>query len=84
MNIKDIYISGFYFCPHHPNKGYKNEIQSLKISCDCRKPKPGMIDKICKEYNTDLAKSIVIGDSSRDEELAKNVGIDFINAAQIR
>ncbi len=81
---ENIYISGFYFCPHHPNKGYKNEIQSLKISCDCRKPKPGMIDNICKEYNTDLAKSIVIGDSSRDEELAKNVGIDFINAAQIR
>lgn len=80
---KGINISDFYFCPHHPKKGFKNEIKSLKIICDCRKPKLGMVREICNEFNTDLKKSIVIGDSLRDKKMAKNIGIEFINASKI-
>ena len=60
------YIDGLYYCPHHPHKGYEGEIAELKIECECRKPKPGMIIKASKEYNIDLGESWVIGDGEND------------------
>ena len=32
------YIDDLYYCPHHPDKGFPNEIKALKKSCECRKP----------------------------------------------
>lgn len=60
------YIDGLYFCPHHPDKGFDREVAELKIDCDCRKPKPGMLFKAAEEYNIDLSLSYMIGDSEID------------------
>lgn len=60
------YLDGIYFCPHHPHKGYDGEIVELKIECDCRKPKPGMILKASKDFNIDLSQSYMLGDSEND------------------
>lgn len=60
------YLDGIYFCPHHPHKGYNGEIVELKIECDCRKPKPGMILKATKDFNIDLNQSYMLGDSEND------------------
>lgn len=60
------YLDGIYFCPHHPHKGYDGEIVELKIECDCRKPKPGMILKASKDFNVDLSQSYMLGDSEND------------------
>ena len=34
-------ISCFYICPHHPHRGFNNEILNLKSNCFCRKPNLG-------------------------------------------
>lgn len=68
------YIDDVYVCPHHPDSGYEGEIEELKIDCDCRKPKPGMLLQAAKEYNIDLSQSWMIGDSKRDIQAGKNVG----------
>lgn len=60
------YLDAIYFCPHHPHKGYDGEIPELKIECECRKPKPGMLLKAAKDFNIDLSKSYMIGDSDND------------------
>lgn len=60
------YLDRIYFCPHHPHKGYDGEIVELKIECDCRKPKPGMILKASKDFNVDLSQSYMLGDSEND------------------
>lgn len=60
------YLDAIYFCPHHPHKGYVGEISELKIDCDCRKPKPGMLFKAAEEFNIDLKNSYMIGDSDND------------------
>lgn len=60
------YVDGIYFCPHHPHKGYKGEITSLKIDCSCRKPKPGMLLNAAQDFNIDLNQSFMIGDSEND------------------
>ena len=68
------YIDGLYYCPHHPHKGYPGEVEALKIDCDCRKPKPGMLIQASKDYNIDLSNSWMIGDGENDVKCGQNAG----------
>lgn len=68
------YLDAIYYCPHHPHKGYEGEISSLKIDCDCRKPKPGLLVKAASDFNIDLSQSWIIGDEVRDVECGQNAG----------
>ncbi len=47
------------YCPHGPDDG-----------CDCRKPKPGMLQQIAAHYATELAGIWFVGDSSGDLQAA--------------
>ena len=60
------YVDAIYYCPHHPHKGFDGERIEYKINCECRKPKPGMIYKAMEDFNIDLSKSWMIGDSEID------------------
>lgn len=71
-------LDAIYFCPHHPDAGYPEEIPELKIACDCRKPATGMIKQACREFNIDLAGSWLIGDTTVDLETARRSGIRSI------
>jgi D-glycero-D-manno-heptose 1,7-bisphosphate phosphatase len=68
------YLDGIYFCPHHPHKGYEGEVAELKIDCDCRKPKAGMLFKAAEDFNIDLSKSWIVGDGENDILCGKNAG----------
>jgi len=68
------YIDDLFFCPHHPDGGFKGERPEYKIDCDCRKPKPGMILQAAKKYNIDLSKSYMVGDDMRDINAGINAG----------
>jgi D-glycero-D-manno-heptose 1,7-bisphosphate phosphatase len=46
-------------CPHGPDDG-----------CDCRKPKPGMLEQIAAHYGVNLAGVWFVGDSGRDLKAA--------------
>ncbi len=49
------HIAGIYYCPHLPTAG-----------CACRKPAPGLLDAIAKDFCTSLAGVAFIGDSLKD------------------
>lgn len=68
------YLDGIYYCPHHPHGGYEGEIRELKIECDCRKPKPGMLLKAAEKFNIDLSQSWMIGDGDNDVLAGKAAG----------
>lgn len=53
----DITISKVYHCPHTDDS-----------TCECRKPKPGMILKAQREFDINLQDSILIGDKESDIE----------------
>ena len=72
------YIDGIYFCPHHPHKGYEGEVVELKIDCNCRKPKPGLLLKAAEDFNIDLEKSYMIGDSDSDIQAGEAAGCKSI------
>lgn len=68
------YLDGIYVCPHHPDSGFPGEIKKLKVECDCRKPKPGMLLQAAKDFNIDLKKSWMVGDSQNDILAGQNAG----------
>lgn len=74
LGAKGAYLDRIYFCPHHPHKGYEGEVSKLKIECKCRKPKPGMLLKAADDFNIDLSKSWMVGDSENDIRAGKAAG----------
>lgn len=68
------YLDAIYYCPHHPHKGYEGECPELKIDCDCRKPKPGMLLKAATDFNIDLSQSWMIGDGENDIKAGISAG----------
>ena len=72
LKEKNAIINEFSYCPHHPdaiNKKYRRE-------CNCRKPNPGMIDKIIKNWQVDRKSSFLIGDNDTDIEAAYKAKIN--------
>ncbi|PMR74689.1 D-glycero-beta-D-manno-heptose 1,7-bisphosphate 7-phosphatase [Billgrantia endophytica] len=58
------HIALIVYCPHGPEDG-----------CDCRKPKPGLLEQIRTELRLEsLAGSWMVGDSLRDLQAGKAVG----------
>ena len=74
LGEKGAYLDAIYYCPHHPHKGYEGECPELKIECDCRKPKPGMLFKAAEDFNIDLSQSWMIGDGENDVKAGINAG----------
>ena len=71
------YIDDYFICPHHPDDGFLGEISELKIVCECRKPKIGLISQSLMKYNLDFEHAIMLGDTWRDEELAAKIGVTY-------
>jgi len=74
LQQKDIFLSGFYFCPHHVS----GKLQAYSIACNCRKPKPGLLLKAADDMNIDLEKSWMIGDILNDVEAGNKAGCKTI------
>jgi D-glycero-D-manno-heptose 1,7-bisphosphate phosphatase len=64
-------IDGFYYCPHHP-QGVRS---GYAFTCECRKPRPGMLLRAIHEWNADRSRSFLIGDKQTDIEAAEAAGI---------
>ena len=82
LGLEGAYIDGIYYCPHHPHKGYSGEIAELKIDCECRKPKPGMLLKAANDFNIDLSKSFMVGDGENDIKAGIAAGCNSILIGQ--
>ena len=64
-------IDGYEYCPHHPQHGDERH----RRECDCRKPLPGMMQRATREFDIDLARSWVVGDSARDLDAGAALGV---------
>src|SRR5437868_1060261 len=57
------HVDAIYFCPH-----------TTTDQCDCRKPKPGLLEWAARDHGLNLRRSFVVGDRYGDVELARCVG----------
>ena len=63
-------VDGWYYCPHHP-EGVRPEYRQ---PCECRKPKPGMLQRAAAELDLDLSRSFAVGDRWHDVGAAAAAG----------
>ena len=69
LRLRGVNILSFYVCKHHWND-----------LCECRKPKPGMLNQAIKDFNLTKKCLIFIGDEKTDMQaaIAANIiGIEF-------
>ncbi|VAX13246.1 D-glycero-D-manno-heptose 1,7-bisphosphate phosphatase; Histidinol-phosphatase [hydrothermal vent metagenome] len=57
------HIDYIVWCPHRPDQ-----------DCDCRKPRPGLLQQIGQHFDTPLNKVVMVGDKPADIEAARAAG----------
>ena len=72
------FIDSWYYCPHHPDRGFAGEVPELKKTCNCRKPETGMVDQAFDEMPVLFRESWLIGDTTTDVLTAKRAGLRSI------
>jgi D-glycero-D-manno-heptose 1,7-bisphosphate phosphatase len=61
----ELLIKHFYTCFHDDQQG-----------CDCRKPKPGLLQKAAQDLGIDLHRSYIVGDRWRDIAAGQAAGCE--------
>ena len=67
-------LDGLYACVHHPSEGEA----PYRADCDCRKPRPGLLERAARDLGLDLARSTMVGDKASDLVPARAVGADAV------
>jgi histidinol-phosphate phosphatase family protein len=80
LGERGVYIDALYYCPHHPDGGYPEEVPELKTVCACRKPATGLLDQAAADLNLDLGACFLVGDSAGDMEAARRAGMPGVLA----
>ena len=63
LTAADARVDAIYYCPH-----------TAADQCECRKPKPGLLERAAREHALDLHRSFVVGDRYGDVETAHGAG----------
>jgi len=67
-------IAALEVCMHHPEGGAGGD-PSLMRRCDCRKPRPGMLNALVARLGVEPAGSWMIGDGAGDLEAGRAAGL---------
>jgi D-glycero-D-manno-heptose 1,7-bisphosphate phosphatase len=67
-------VAAVEVCMHHPEGGEGGD-PALVGPCACRKPKPGLIERLVTRFGADRASSWMIGDASSDIEAGRAAGV---------
>ena len=65
-----VVLDGVYYCYHHP----RGTVPELTVTCQCRKPLPGLVERASRELNLDPAKSWFVGDRDTDVICGRSAG----------
>lgn len=74
MLMQETGVDAVYYCPHHP----QGMVEKYKVICDCRKPKTGLLERACKDYQIDLDNSYMVGDRAGDILAGMKMGIKTV------
>jgi len=69
-----IQTAAFEVCMHHPEGGPGGD-SALVSSCECRKPKPGLLLGIARRLGLEPTRTWMVGDSASDVEAARAAGM---------
>ena len=64
-------VEHIYFCPHI----HDAQVERYRQVCECRKPRPGMIERASRELGLDVGRSVMVGDCWRDVACGRAAGV---------
>jgi D-glycero-D-manno-heptose 1,7-bisphosphate phosphatase len=70
LTVRQAYVDREYYCFHHPNA----VIDTLRVKCQCRKPRPGMLLQAASDMRLDISQSWLVGDNLTDIKAGRNAG----------
>jgi len=74
LEARGIPIAAFEVCLHHPDGGPGGD-PALRQHCSCRKPKPGLLQRVLRNTGVAPDRAWMIGDSPSDVEAAHAAGV---------
>lgn len=74
------FVDAEYYCFHHPEAS----VEWFRTSCQCRKPKPGMLLQAARELGIDLSQSWMIGDGLTDVKAGRSAGTRTILLGRLK
>jgi D-glycero-D-manno-heptose 1,7-bisphosphate phosphatase len=79
LHTQGAQLDSIYYCPHlmperfEPHE-FVEDLSRYRMACECRKPKPGLLERAARELAIDLTASYVVGDRYGDVEAGHAVG----------
>lgn len=70
LSSRGVNMDGFHYCPHHPQGSQRR----FAITCECRKPAPGMLRAAAEYHGIALETSWMVGDILNDVEAGNRAG----------
>jgi D-glycero-D-manno-heptose 1,7-bisphosphate phosphatase len=64
-------LDALEYCPHLPQA----TLARYRLDCDCRKPRPAMLQRAAARLQIDMAESILVGDRITDIEAGRAAGV---------
>jgi D-glycero-D-manno-heptose 1,7-bisphosphate phosphatase len=64
-------LSAVEYCPHLADA----QLPEFRLDCDCRKPRPGMLQRAAAALDIDMARSILVGDRATDIQAGRSAGV---------
>lgn len=78
LGVSDARVDDVWYCLHHPQA----TLSEYRVSCGCRKPKPGLLLAAAKKWGIDLTCSYMVGDGIGDLQAGAAAGTKtlFVNS----
>jgi D-glycero-D-manno-heptose 1,7-bisphosphate phosphatase len=73
LRAEGVDVLAWDYCPHLD--GPEAKAEAYRTACDCRKPGPGMLQRMARQHGLDPAQSFVVGDKRTDLQAAKAAGM---------
>jgi D-glycero-D-manno-heptose 1,7-bisphosphate phosphatase len=71
LQVEGAHIDAFEHSPYHP----EGKVERYRRESELRKPMPGMLHKLQREWTVELGRSFMVGDRDSDVEAARAGGV---------
>jgi D-glycero-D-manno-heptose 1,7-bisphosphate phosphatase len=71
LRAAGVQLSAVEYCPHLADA----QLPEFRLDCDCRKPRPGMLQRAAAALDIDMARSILVGDRATDIQAGRSAGV---------
>jgi D-glycero-D-manno-heptose 1,7-bisphosphate phosphatase len=71
LQAEGVRLDAVEYCPHLPDA----TVARYRLDCNCRKPRPAMLQRSAARLNVDLGRSVLVGDRLTDIEAGRSAGV---------